>query len=94
MWTAVRCGRRLLLKICANLWILPGAALFVALEGPEEETVEDARARCSLGFRSKLYAEDVGTLHRWCRGHRIRLTGHMDQRNGQPNSLFPATPCW
>lgn len=56
--------------------------LYLSLwKGPEEATIEDARARALLfGFRSRLYAgEYVGTLHRWCREHRIRLTGHMDQ---------------
>ena len=42
---------------------------------------QTAAARNALfGFRAELYAEGfVGTVARWCKQHRILLTGHQDQ---------------
>ncbi len=44
--------------------------------GPETEAARNAL----LGFRAELYAEGFPkTINDWCRAHKIRLTGHVDQ---------------
>lgn len=44
--------------------------------GPETAAARNAL----LGFRTELYSDGfTGTLARWCREHRIALTGHHDQ---------------